>query len=121
MRLTLCTQPALATKGIGPARCVDAERLSDVAGRPIAAREKGNRPGCLCAESRDIGDYDSCTHGCVYCYAVASRSAAQRRRRAHDPAGEMLIPQAGAEGAIGAAQEERGRAAASLAPGSRVP
>jgi hypothetical protein len=92
MRLTLCTQPEFVTDTTGAARCVDAERLSDVAGRPIAARRKGNRPGCLCAESRDIGDYDSCTHGCVYCYAVSSRALARRRRRMHDPAGAMLIP-----------------------------
>jgi hypothetical protein len=91
MRLTLCAQPDLVTEKVGAARCIDAERLSAVAGRPLAARLKGNRPGCLCAEARDIGDYDSCPHGCVYCYAVASRSAAQRRRRAHDPAAEMLI------------------------------
>jgi len=95
MRLTLCTQPELVTEEIGAARCIDAERLSAVAGRKIAARQKGNRPGCLCAESRDIGDYDSCTHGCVYCYAVSSRALAQRRRRAHDPGSEMLVPAAG--------------------------
>lgn len=87
--LTLCTQPGLTG---APAACVDARRLSDVAGRPIAARVKGNRPGCACAESRDIGAYDTCPHGCVYCYAVASRSAAQRRFQRHDPDGEFLIP-----------------------------
>ncbi len=93
MTLTLCTQPELAgVPGTAPARCVDAQRLSDVAGRPVAAREKGNRPGCLCAESRDIGDYDTCPHGCVYCYAVANRATAQRRFAAHDPAGEFLFP-----------------------------
>ncbi|QCO15041.1 DUF1848 domain-containing protein [Azospirillum brasilense] len=92
MALTLCTQPELAgVPGTAPARCVDAQRLSDVAGRPVAAREKGNRPGCLCAESRDIGDYDTCPHGCVYCYAVANRATAQRRFAAHDPAGEFLF------------------------------
>jgi hypothetical protein len=91
MALTLCTQPELAGEAAAPARCIDAQRLSDVAGRPIAARTKGNRPGCLCAESRDIGDYDSCPHGCVYCYAVSSRSAAKRRFQAHDPAGEYLL------------------------------
>jgi hypothetical protein len=68
-----------------PARCVDAERLGDLAGRPIAARQKGNRPGCECAASRDIGAYDSCPHGCVYCYAVQNRSLARRRFKAHDP------------------------------------
>ncbi|MCB2102626.1 MAG: DUF1848 family protein, partial [Rhodobacterales bacterium] len=42
--------------------------------------------------SRDIGAYDSCPHGCVYCYAVRSRDGARRRHARHDPAGEMLIP-----------------------------
>ncbi|WP_114861914.1 DUF1848 domain-containing protein [Azospirillum brasilense] len=93
MALTLCTQPELAgVPGTAPARCVDAQRLSDVAGQAIGARTKGNRPGCLCAESRDIGDYDTCPHGCVYCYAVANRATAQRRFAAHDPAGEFLFP-----------------------------
>jgi len=76
MRLTLCTEPALASEGIAPARCIDAERLSDVGGHPILAREKGNRPGCLCAESRDIGAYDTCAQGCVYCYAVSNTDQA---------------------------------------------
>jgi hypothetical protein len=92
MRLTLCTQPDLASHALPAARCVDAERLSDIAGRPLRAREKGNRPGCLCAESRDIGAYDSCTQGCVYCYAVRTNAAARANRRRHDPESEMLIP-----------------------------
>lgn len=94
MACTLCSQPDLLVAGVDGARCVDAARLSAVAARPVAARPKGNRPGCLCHESRDIGDYDSCLHGCVYCYAVAARAAARRRWQAHDPNGEFLIPPA---------------------------
>jgi len=98
MALTLCTQPALlaeleaAGAPVAAARCVDAARLSDVAGRPVAARTKGNRPGCLCAESRDIGAYDTCPHGCVYCYAVRHRDKARRAYGAHDPAAPSLVP-----------------------------
>lgn len=93
MRLTLCAQPDRLTAGVLPAACIDAARLSDVAGRDISARTKGNRPGCLCAESRDIGAYDTCPHGCAYCYAVADHEAARRRHRAHDPAAESLALQ----------------------------
>jgi DNA repair photolyase len=79
LRPTLCSQPELSIDGIEPARCVDAERIG------VAAKLKGNRPGCACHESRDIGAYDTCPHGCVYCYAVNSPALARRRHRAHDP------------------------------------
>jgi hypothetical protein len=92
MRLTLCAQPAFAGEALPAARCIDADRLSDVAGAPIEAAERGNRPGCACHASVDIGDYDTCPQGCVYCYAVGSRTTAQRRHRAHDAAREFLGP-----------------------------
>jgi hypothetical protein len=91
MRLVVCSQADLESDTVPGARCVDADRLSDLSGQPIAARTKGNRPGCLCAESRDIGAYDSCAQGCVYCYAVGSRNAAKRHLARHDPLGEFLL------------------------------
>ena len=91
MALSICTQPELGAPGTQPARCIDAQRLSDVAGRTIPAREKGNRPGCACHESRDIGAYDTCPHGCVYCYAVATREKARAAHAAHDPKNEFLL------------------------------
>jgi len=90
MQLTLCTQPHLVVAGAGEARCIDAARLSVIAGRPIAAREKGNRAGCRCTESRDIGAYDSCAQGCVYCYAVADRHRAAEQLKRHDAAAPAL-------------------------------
>jgi len=87
MALTLCTQPSLVddTADLVAARCIDTARLSEVAGRAIEAPERGNRPGCRCAASRDIGAYDSCAMGCGYCYAVRTRERAQARLAAHDP------------------------------------
>ena len=92
IKLTLCTQPELVDDqaGLGAARCIDTGRLGDVAGHAIAARIKGNRPGCLCAESRDIGAYDTCPMGCGYCYAVRDRAKAQRALAAHDPSSDRL-------------------------------
>lgn len=92
MRLTVCSQPEFTVDGAAPARCIDACRLSDIAGYEVAARVKGNRPGCLCSESRDIGAYDSCPQGCAYCYAVSGRDRAKRFLASHDPAQVGLAP-----------------------------
>ena len=99
LKLTLCSQSALLSERVEGAACIDAGRLEDVAAgwglpRPVPARRKGNRPGCLCHQSRDIGAYESCPHGCAYCYAVGSRDLAKRRFRSHDPDGEFLFPPA---------------------------
>ena len=87
---TLCSQPEFLTPPLQPAACIDTGRLSDMAGHPVIARQKGNRPGCACAESRDIGRYDTCAHGCLYCYAVADPLTAQRNVAAADPATQGL-------------------------------
>lgn len=82
---TICSQPEALDGQVSSlltaARCIDADRLSDIAGYDIAARQKGNRDGCLCAESRDIGAYDTCAHGCVYCYAVSDHDRAVEKLR----------------------------------------
>ena len=95
LRPTLCAQPDLLSPTLDPAACIDVRRLSDIAGKELSAREKGNRPGCACAESRDIGAYDSCPHGCLYCYAVGRPETAKRKLRAHDPGGEFLFAPGG--------------------------
>lgn len=88
---TLCAQPHLLSPVLQAAHCIDNARLSDIAGFDIAAKEKGNRPGCACAQSRDIGAYDTCAQGCTYCYAVRSPELAQRNLVAHDPLAETLL------------------------------
>ena len=93
MAATVCAQADLTEPPLTAAACIDPVRLADVHGAPVTARRKGNRPGCLCAESRDIGAYDSCNQGCVYCYAVRSRDTARRRMRQRDPDQPLLLPQ----------------------------
>jgi len=92
MQLTVCTQPRYVASGAEEARCIDARRLGRIAGIPLDVPLKGNREGCACHESRDIGEYDTCPHGCAYCYAVKNRVAALARYKAHKPDEEALLP-----------------------------
>jgi hypothetical protein len=92
IRLTVCSQPQFIMPGCYEARCVDADRLADVVGSPVKACLKGNRKECGCFESRDIGEYDTCPHGCVYCYAVKNQNLAKGRYKKHDSHGETLFP-----------------------------
>ena len=91
MTLTVCSQERFHTEGVGPAHCIEAARLAEIAGKPVDAKVKGNRPECACSASRDIGDYDTCPHGCVYCYAVRNRELALDRYHRHNPESEFLF------------------------------
>ena len=86
----LCSQSDLIRPPLRPARCINAQRFERLTGTPMIARSKANQPGCLCAESRDIGAYDSCAHGCQYRYAARDRQRAKQAIAGHDPGADML-------------------------------
>lgn len=94
MRLSICAQKALQVPGVThEARCIDAARLERVSGKTLLdkIKLKGNRAECGCFASRDIGEYDTCPHGCAYCYAVLNRDLALARYKAHDPNDDFLF------------------------------
>lgn len=60
--------------GIGHAQCIDAQRLERIGGaRLTAGKDTNQRAFCGCVASIDIGAYNTCHHGCVYCYANFSQ------------------------------------------------
>jgi len=92
MSLFGCCQEGWVHGRIHRARCIDGERLAELfPDRPIVSEQRPTRPGCGCAASRDIGMYDTCPFGCLYCYANQGREVALKRFRAHDPAGDTLF------------------------------
>jgi len=93
MTLRLCAQPKYLSPGVREASCIDAGRLAQVAGHPISGWKPGHRgKQCACDYSRDIGAYDTCLHGCVYCYALSDLRVSRALHRQHDPLAEWLLP-----------------------------
>jgi len=92
MVLSTCCEEEIRPPGIPKGACVDAERIRRIAPDEAWDAEPGpTREGCGCARSVDIGAYDSCPFGCVYCYAIRSRESAARRRKAHREESERLF------------------------------
>ncbi|MDE7089016.1 MAG: DUF1848 domain-containing protein [Prevotella sp.] len=46
-------------------------------------RDKGQRIFCECIKSKDIGEYNTCIHGCEYCYATTSKKVALNNLHSH--------------------------------------
>ncbi|MDD3473951.1 MAG: DUF1848 domain-containing protein [Syntrophaceae bacterium] len=71
-----CAHNYLAQGPIQRASCIDADFISDLADSQCrkdalaSLKLSKNRPQCGCAESVDIGAYNTCYHQCVYCYAT---------------------------------------------------
>lgn len=78
--------------GIHHSGCITLEVLGRANGCEFREiKHKGQREGCRCIESRDIGAYDTCPNGCKYCYANKSPQRARDNYKLHDINSPLLL------------------------------
>jgi DNA repair photolyase len=93
IELETCTAKVdLSHLGIQSGQCIDKKLVEKIAGYSISAKKDRNqRDICRCVESIDIGAYESCLNGCIYCYAIKGNyNTAQRHSQKHDKNAPML-------------------------------
>lgn len=90
MALNQCsTKIDLSDVGVVNNACISKEYMASL-NVPYEEFDVPLREGCGCVKNIDIGDYDTCGHDCIYCYA--NRPDGRRRSsKRYDPDGEMLF------------------------------
>ncbi len=92
MELETCAEEIdLSEYNIGHARCVDGRLMESISGYALHTKKaQGQRKLCGCVQSTDIGMYNSCKNGCLYCYANYSLPLMRKNISLHDPASPLL-------------------------------
>lgn len=70
--------------GIEHNSCIDKALIERITNSVLKVKQDGQRPNCGCVKCDDIGSYDTCPHGCVYCYANYRPSVVAEKIKRYD-------------------------------------
>lgn len=93
MQIHLCCENAgLVRENVDADGCMSKAVLEKALGcRLNVPKKRLARSECSCLLGADIGAYNTCGHGCLYCYANYDRETVVKNRKLHNAASPLLI------------------------------
>lgn len=82
----------LLSHGIKHGKCIDDKLIEEVFGFTLQIdKDKNQRAECGCVASVDIGAYNTCPHGCLYCYANFNPEMVRKNYSLHNQQSPLLF------------------------------
>lgn len=71
--------------------CMSKEVIEEALDIELLLKPSSVRDGCQCLLGNDIGAYNTCLHGCLYCYANIDKKEVVKQSQLHNPYSPLLI------------------------------
>ncbi|MBD5511618.1 MAG: DUF1848 domain-containing protein [Lachnospiraceae bacterium] len=102
-----CENASLVRENVDADGCMSKAVLEKALGcRLDVPKKKTARSECSCLLGADIGAYNTCGHGCLYCYANYDMETVAKNRKLHNASSPLLIGELSEQDVVKSAEQK---------------